>query len=222
MTALLRYQISLMLRSQRWLPPLLLYGIVLVVGVRAGEPILDSLGFAAAALLPVTAWLVRICVAQEPAAARAVTAAATGTPRAHLASLLAATVFAGVLGTVGTLIVTMISKPENADHTVEVDRLPAGAAGLLTAAVCLLLGAAVGALCGRPVLRGRGWSLAATALVALLALVTSGSPAKYAVTALVTGSRTGAVPVPGLPLAAALLVAAVAAAVACVLAALRG
>ncbi|KIF77386.1 ABC transporter [Streptomyces sp. 150FB] len=222
MTALLRYQIALLLRSQRWLPPVVLFGIFLGVGVRSGQPILDSLGYQAAALLPVTAWLVRIAVTQEPEAARDVTAAASGTHRVHIAALLAAAVCAGVLGTVATVVVTLISEPMNVDHTVEVSLPAAGAAGLLAAAVCLLLGAAAGALCNRPLVRGRGLSMGATALVALLALVATGSPAKYAVSGLVKGSITGAVPLPVLPLAAAALVAVAAAAVATVLGALRG
>ncbi|QHY98984.1 hypothetical protein SSPS47_28170 [Streptomyces sp. S4.7] len=78
MTALFRYHTAMLLRSQRWLPPVLLCAIFLAVGVRSGEPVLDSLGVAAAALLPVAAWLVRICVTQEPDAARVVTAAASG------------------------------------------------------------------------------------------------------------------------------------------------
>ncbi|MYX58889.1 ABC transporter, partial [Streptomyces sp. SID8382] len=62
MTALLRYQAALLVRSHRWLPPLLLYGAFLGIGVQTGQPILDSLGYAAAALLPVAAWLVRVGV----------------------------------------------------------------------------------------------------------------------------------------------------------------
>lgn len=222
MTALFRYHTAMLLRSQRWLPPVLLYGIFLAVGVQGGEPVLDSLGVAAAALLPVTAWLVRICVTQEPDAARAVTAAAAGMPRAHLAALLAATACAGALGVAGTVVVTAVSDPKSADHLVDVAPLPAGAAGLLAALVCALTGATVGALFSRPLLRARGWSLAAVALFTLLALVTTGSPAKAAVSGLVTGSRTGVIHPPGLPLAAAVLVAAVAAAVVCVLGVRRG
>ncbi|NED90862.1 ABC transporter, partial [Streptomyces sp. SID11233] len=67
MTALVRYQAALLLRSQHWLAPVLLYLAFLGVGIRPGQPVLDSLGYAAAGLLPVTAWLVRICVGQEPA-----------------------------------------------------------------------------------------------------------------------------------------------------------
>ncbi|MER6614453.1 ABC transporter [Streptomyces xantholiticus] len=219
MTALLGYHLALLLRSQRWLPPVLLYLAALAVGVLGGGPVLDSLGWTAAGLLPVTAWLVRICATQEPPAARSVTAAAAGARRAHLASLLVAAVFAAVLGTVAVAVVALISDPSSADHRVAVPRLPAAAAGTLAAAVCVLLGTAVGALCTRPLLHARGWSLAATAL---FALVTSGSPAKYAVTALVTGSRTGTVTWPLLSLLMAALTAAAAAGLASALAPLRG
>ncbi|NSC24468.1 ABC transporter, partial [Streptomyces albus subsp. chlorinus] len=65
--ALTLYHLALLARSQRWAAPLLLYAGLLAVGVRAGQPLLDSLGFAAAVLLPTTAWLVRICVTAEPA-----------------------------------------------------------------------------------------------------------------------------------------------------------
>ncbi|HBF78650.1 MAG TPA: ABC transporter ATP-binding protein, partial [Streptomyces sp.] len=89
---------------------------------------------------------------------------------------------------------------------------PAAFAGLLAAACCALLGTAVGALRARPVLHRRGWSLAATVLGVLLALVTDGSPAGRAVTGLVSGSRDGTVRVPLLASAGAVLVAAAVAA----------
>ncbi|MFI6724770.1 ABC transporter [Streptomyces atratus] len=222
MTALLRYQTALLIRSQRWLAPVLLYAAFLGIGVQSGQPVLDSLGYAAAGLLPVTAWLVQLCVNQEPPAARTVTAAVAGSPRVHLASLLAALGCAGLLGAAATLMVLLISKPASADNAVRVPLLPAGLAGLLAAVCCVLLGAAVGALCTRPLLHRRGWSVATTVLAALLALVTSGSPANHAVTGLVTGSRTGTVHVPLLPLVAAAALAAAVAALACKLTSLRG
>ncbi|MFE3901090.1 ABC transporter [Streptomyces sp. NPDC059153] len=222
MTALLRYQTALLIRSQRWLAPVLLYAAFLGIGVQSGQPVLDSLGYAAAGLLPVTAWLVQLCVDQEPPAARTVTAAVAGSPRVHLASLLAAVGCAGLLGAVATSIVLLISKPVSADNAVRVPLLPAGLVGLLAAVCCVLLGAAVGALCTRPLLHRRGWSVATTVLAALLALVTSGSPANHAVTGLVTGSQTGTVHVPLLPLVAAAAIAAAVAALACRLTSLRG
>ncbi|MGY1496646.1 ABC transporter [Streptomyces sp. QTS52] len=221
MTALLRYQAALLVRSQRWLPPFILYAVFLGVGVQGGQPVLDSLGYAAAAVLPVAAWLVRICAGNEPPAARAAVAAAVGPGRAHLACLLVALSAAAALGTVATVAVTLISDPASADHRIRVEPLPAGAAGLLTALACALLGTAVGALTTWQLLRSPGRAVPAMMLGALLAMVVTGSPAKSAITSLVTGSRSGTIPVPLLPLAAAALLTVTATAVACALTARR-
>ncbi|MFD9029961.1 ABC transporter [Streptomyces sp. NPDC059567] len=207
MTALLRYRTDLLLRSQRWLAPLLLYAVFLGVGVRTGEPVLGALGYTAAALLPVTAWIVRICLNQEPPAARDVVAAAAGRERAHLAAVLAALACAALLGVVAVLGVTAVSDLRR------VDPFEAGSSGLLATVVCVLTGAAVGALTTRPLVRSRGWSLAALVLGSLLALVTTGSPAQAAVQAMITGSRTATVTMPWLALAGALALVAAAAAV---------
>jgi hypothetical protein len=115
-----------------------------------------------------------------------------------------------------------MSEASSTDHQTAVPRLHAAAAGLLAALVCALVGAAAGALCTWPVLRSTGWSVTATALAALLLLVTSGSPAHSAVYGLVTGSRTGTVHLPLLPLAAALALVAASAAAVCRLTARRG
>ncbi|MEV3991527.1 ABC transporter [Streptomyces sp. NPDC049837] len=221
MTALLRYQTALLLRSQRWLPPVLLYVAFLAIGIRSGEPVLGALGYASAPLLPVTAWLVRTCLNQEPPAARDVAAAAAGRTRVHLAAILAGTLGATVPGVAAVLVVTAASAPVGADGRTGVPLPSAALAGLATAGVCVLLGAAVGALLTRPLLPGRAWSTAAVMAAVLLALVTTGSPANHALTALVTGNRTGAVPLPLLPLAAAAVLAAAATALACRLTAVR-
>ncbi|PNG92221.1 ABC transporter [Streptomyces malaysiensis] len=221
MTALLRYQAALLVRSHRWLPPLLLYGAFLGIGVQTGQPILDSLGYAAAALLPVAAWLVRVGVTQEPAAARDCAAAALGPGRVHLASVLTGLGAALVLGTAGTLFVAAVSDPHTADHRQEVPVPEATVAGLLAAVACALLGTAVGALCNRPLLRRPGWAIPSTMLAALLVSVAGASPANAAVSGLVDGSHSGAVPMPLLPLALAGAAAAGATALACVLSSRR-
>ncbi|MGW7425484.1 ABC transporter [Streptomyces sp. NPDC054813] len=217
MTALLRYQTALLLRSQRWLPPVILYAVFLGVGVQSGQPVLDSLGYTAAALLPVAAWLVRICVTGEPSAARACVTAARGPARAHLAALLTALAAAALLGTAATLIVTVISRHATNDHRLAVPPLGAGAAGLFATLACALLGSAVGALTNRPLLRSPGRAVPTMLLAALLAVVVAGSPAHAAVSNLVSGSESGRVPVSPLPLAAAALLTAAAFTVACVL-----
>ncbi|AJF67854.1 ABC transporter [Streptomyces vietnamensis] len=208
MTALLRYQSGLLLRSQRWLAPLLLYAAFIGVGVQAGEPVLGALGFSAAALLPVSAWTVRICLTQEPPAARGVVAAAAGRGRAHLAALLTGAAWPVLVGTVAVLAVTAIADRRGVTVPAAVS------AGLLAASACALTGAVVGALASRPFVRAPGWSLAALVLGSLLALVTTGSPAKYAMTALVTGARTTTADPPWLACAGALLLAAATAALA--------
>jgi hypothetical protein len=219
---LLRYQAALLLRSQRWLPPVILYAVFLAVGVQTGQPVLDSLGYAAAAVLPVAAWFVRICATNEPPAARSCVGAAGGPARAHLACLLTAFGAAGLLGAVATVVVTVVSDPASTDHRTPVPAVPAGGAGLLAALVCALLGTAVGALTTWPLLRSAGRAVPATLLGAVLALVVTGSPARAAISDLVTGSQAGTVPVPLLPLIGAGAVAAAAIAVACALTTRRG
>ncbi|WP_411109779.1 ABC transporter [Streptomyces sp. c-19] len=209
MTALLRYQTGLLIRSQRWLAPLLLYAAVLGVGVTMGEPVLGALGVTAAALLPVTAWSVRICLTHEPPAARSVVAAAAGRGRAHLAALLTGTGLSALVGVVAVLVVTAFSDRRG------VTALAASTTGLLAALACALTGAAVGALASRPFVPAPGWSLAALVLGSLLALVTTGSPAKHAVTALITGARTLTATPPWLACAAAVVLAAAVALCAC-------
>ncbi|MFG2229687.1 ABC transporter [Streptomyces sp. NPDC048723] len=183
MTALLRYQGALLLRSQRWLAPLITYAAFVAVGIRPGDPVLDSLGFTAAGLVPATAWLVRICVGVEPDAARACTAAAAGPVRVHAAALLTASAAALV-------------------------------AGAAAAAVALLTGERAGAgpgaaaLCSRPLVRRRGYAVLAGTLGSLLALVLAVSPARGAISALVTAGRSGTVPLPLTALAGALVLAA--------------
>ncbi|MEV0319411.1 ABC transporter [Streptomyces sp. NPDC050658] len=222
MNALLHYQSALLLRSQRWLAPVILYAVFLAVGVQGGQPILDSLAYAAAALLPVAAWLVRICVTNEPPAARSCTAAAAGPRRAQLAPLLSAFLAAALLGAVATLVVAVISDAASTDQRTAVNRIAASGTGLLAMLVCALLGTAIGAVTNWPLLRSPGRAIPVLLLASLLALVTTGSPAKAVLTELVGGSRDGVVPVPLLPVAAAGALAVVAVGTACGLASRRG
>lgn len=222
MRALLGYHTALLLRSHRWMPPLLLYGAFLAIGVQWGQPLLDGLGYAAAALLPAAAWLVRVCVDSEPPAARYCTAAAAGPARAHLSAVLAALLVTVVLGAAGAAYVLAVSDPRSSGGQVAVPMGPAAVAGALAALTCALFGTAVGALCNRPVLCNSGVAVPAGLLAALLVLVVGGSPANAAVTGLVTGSQTGTVTVPWLPAAASLAASAAAVWFACRQASRRG
>lgn len=221
MTALLAYQSALLLRSQRWLPPVILYAAFLAIGVRSGQPVLDSQGFAAIAVLPVTAWFVRICATNEPPAARSCTAAAAGPARAHLAGLLTAALAAVLVGVAGALVVALISDPTSTDGRTAIAMGPALAAGLLATLVCAALGAGIGAVTTRPVLRGTARSVPVMLVATVVALVTAGSPARAAVSTLTAGSQSGVVSLPALPLLAAVLLAGAAATAACAMSARR-
>ncbi len=208
--ALFRYQADLLLRSHRWLAPLVFYGAVMGIGVAGGEPLLGSLGYAAALLVPVAAWMVRVCVTNEPPAARACVASAVGPARAQRGALRTALAASSVLGAAGTAVVTAISGPHSDDMRIAVPVAAAALAGLMAAAISVLLGTAVGALTNPPLLRGTGWSMLGSGLGAGAVLLVAGSPAQAAVTGLVTGSRTGAVHFPVLALPVAAVLAAVA------------
>lgn len=216
MTALLRYQGALLLRSQRWLAPLVVYAAFVAVGIRPGDPVPDSLGFAAAGVVPVAVWLVRICVTNEPAAARDCAAAAAGPVRVHAAALLTALAGALLAGTAGAAAALLLGDRAGPGLA------PAVLAGAAALAACALTGAAVGALCSRPLVRRRGYAVLAGTLGSVLAWVLAFSPARGAVSALVTAGRSDTVPLPLTALLGALALAAGAGAVACLLAARRG
>jgi hypothetical protein len=206
MTALLRYQAALLLRTYRWLPPLVLYVVLLGVGLSAGQPVLDSLGLAAAALLPAAVWLARGGLTAEPPAARACVAAAAGPGRAQLAAAAVALAATTLLGATGVAVVAAFGDRHTNDGRHLVALGPALADGLLTVLVCALLGTAIGVLAAPPMLRRPGWASMAGAAGALLVLVTTGSPANAAVRGLVGGSNTGHVALPLWQLGAAALV----------------
>lgn len=207
MGALVRYQLALLLRSQRWLAPLLLYAGLLSVGVRPGEPLLDSLGLVAALLLPPAAWLVRICVTSEPDAARHCASAAAGPTRAHLAAVAAGGVFAAVLGCAGVGVVVAISAPKTTNGTASVPVAMATVAGLCAVLTCVFAGVAVGTLCNRPLVRSPGRAVSTTLLGTILTLALGASPANAAVTGLVRASSEGTPHAPWFPLLTALALA---------------
>ncbi|MEU3467593.1 ABC transporter [Streptomyces sp. NPDC006687] len=218
MTALLRYQGALLLRSQRWLAPFAVYAAFVAIGVRPGDRTLDSLGYAAAGLVPLTAWLVRICVTAEPPAARACAAAAAGPSRVRAAALLTglgAALLTGVLAAAYTLLAGDLG-----GHAAG----PAVLAGAGAVAVCALTGAAVGAVWSPPLVAGRGFAVLGAAVCSLLAWVAPFSPARAAVSVLIGAARAGAAE-PALSPAApagALLLAGAAGAAACLASARRG
>lgn len=182
---LLRYHAALALRSQRWLPPFLLFAFLLLAGRVGGQQYGDSLGWCAAVLVPVCAWLTRAVASAEPDAAAAVVAAVVG-PRAARASALTVGLGGGVLlGAVGAAFEVVASSPPTGPHA------PTGvviADGLVAVLAGVLAGTAVGAL---PV-RGRAAGTLTLTGVSLGLLVVSVSPVNAAVRQTFTSQRSDA------------------------------
>jgi len=186
MIALLRYQTAILLRSHRWIFPLIAYGLLVAAGATSPAPgsallaaqstqLAQGLDWSAAMLVPVVAFLTRSMLTAEPDAARACVAAA-GPARAQLAALLTALGGGIVLGLGGACLTPFITGTAAA----AVAHPEIFAAGLLTAVVCLLVGSAVGALCNPPLLRHPGAAMLATLAAAIFALASDVSPASAA------------------------------------------
>ncbi|MFF7247294.1 ABC transporter [Embleya sp. NPDC008237] len=176
-SAVVRYQAALVLRSHRWVPPALVYAAVMAIGAAGGDPLLASFGWAAAAIMPIAVWLTRVSVTVEPAAARHTTSAAVGPGRAHLAALLIALVLTCVLAALCTAAL-VASTDRIANHATHgVSRGEAIAAGAVAQLVTILAGVAIGALTNRPLMRRPAYAVPLAALATLTALVVTGSPA---------------------------------------------
>jgi hypothetical protein len=186
--ALLRYQAAILLRSHRWVLPLIAYGMLILVGFAASTPLAEGMDWSAAMLVPLVALLTRSMLTAEPDAARACVAAAAGPIRAQLAALVTALGAGAVLAIAGACfeVATDQSVAKNPLPGV-VSKISATAAhpqilaaGLGTAVVCLLVGSAAGALCNPPLLRHPGLAILSTLAAAVFALASDISPASAA------------------------------------------
>jgi uncharacterized membrane protein YidH (DUF202 family) len=185
--ALTRYQIALLLRSHRWIPPLVLYGFT-VVGLGAesapqGGGLGGGLSWSALMLVPTVAWLTRSMLTAEPGAARACVAAGGGPRRAQLAALVASLVVGGILaiGGFGWALANG-GVLRNKANTIELGAtLSLLAGGLVAALICLLVGSAIGALCNPPMIRQSAAAMLTTTGAVVAALAWNMSPANAAV-----------------------------------------
>ena len=210
MIALVRYELALLARSQRWIPPLVLYvlGVVGLGGTSGGshpQSVGEALRWSALMLVPVVAWLTRSALTGEPDAARACVAAAAGPRRAQVAALTAALAAGMVIAVAGIAWAMTLGAWGK-------DWLAGLGFGLGAVITCLLVGSAVGTACNPPLIRRPGMAMLSTAVLAILALESGASPANAAVT--VAGGGVPGMPGHGwpigLPLAAAVGLAAAA------------
>lgn len=230
MTALIRYQVSLLLRSHRWIPAAVIYVIgVFGLGgvggpaVARGAGLAQGLSWSALMLVPTVAWLSRAALTAEPPAARSCVAAAGGPRRAQLAALGAALGLGIIFAIIGICWEIITAGLVRAPHT---NTMLIGATfsdlgrGAGAALICLLVGSAIGALCNPPVITRPAASMLASTAAVVLGLVWSVSPANAAVRT-GYGSTSGSWPA-GLPVIAAIALLVVAWGISALVAARRG
>lgn len=187
MIALLRYQAAILLRSHRWIFPVIAYVALVAAGAgEGGTPLSEGLGWSAAMLVPVVAFGTRSMLTAEPDAARACVAAAAGPVRSQLAALLTALGGGVLLAIAGACVAVPTSEsvrrnplsPGPAEKISAIAAHPGVLlAGLATAGVCLLVASAIGALFNPPVLRHPGVAVLATLAAAIVAIASDVSPA---------------------------------------------
>ena len=103
MIGLLRYQSAILLRSHRWIFPLIAYGLLIAVGAAGSTSLAETLDWSGAMLVPVVAFLTRGMLTAEPDAARACVSAAASPIRAQLATLIVPLGGGAVLGVAATV-----------------------------------------------------------------------------------------------------------------------
>jgi len=154
-TALLRYQAAILLRSHRWIFPLIGYALLITVGAAGSTSLAETLDWSGAMLVPVVAFLTRAMLTAEPDAARACVAAAAGAVVAQFATLIVPLGGGALLGVVAVVFDVLTAEaaaraPESGlagKVTAAAGHPGIVAGGLLIAVICVLVGSAVGALC---------------------------------------------------------------------------
>jgi hypothetical protein len=151
-SALIRYVWIDTLRSQRWVAPILCFGAIeAIVCVQSGS-VLPTYATMAAVLLFIATWLSIVTINNEDPIQQSITVVCAGSQAGvRTAKVTVAFLVAAVLGIVGTIGPPLASS----SRTTATDALAGISAQLLTA----LAGVALGALCSRPLMTRRAWSV---------------------------------------------------------------
>jgi hypothetical protein len=198
--AIVRYYVALFARSQRWLPPVLLYAGALAIQAGGGDYTADSFGYSSALLLPTVGWSTRALLTSEPEQARDITASVHGPAAARIGALSAAACFGLMFAAVGA-VVAIVSGRGSAtagSWAATAGTAQTVACGAAVEILCVGLGTAAGAVGAPPVITPNGWSILVTAFVALGFGFAPFSPANQSIRALIGTSKA----VPGVLLTA--------------------
>jgi hypothetical protein len=211
MTALLYYTLRDFVRSHRFLPPLIVFGVVFAVLYAVHPtPVLSSYGATALSMYPLGAWYTAVLLGAEDPVQRQVTIVnIRSAVRTHLAKVLTAGLLVSPLVLVALLVPAALGFLELPAHQT---LLPYLGVGLLAHGTAALTGVALGLLWSPPMVQRTGYTLGGILLCLVLTIPFSHlAPPLTATRAMRDGAPPGAVAADLLPsLLGALAFAAVA------------
>ena len=181
MTALVRYLLADMLRTQRWVAPMLTYlAVLMIIGPPTG-PVLPTYAMAAAALVPIGMWTTVVVFGSEEPAQAAITMSVTGGfhrvwPAKVLASLLSTLVL-------GYASLTWLTVTNNQYEHVGI--------GFVDYTMTALAGVAFGALISRPIMTKISWTALLGVGICLAQLLVRQAPPVNAMIDLYADSTPG-------------------------------
>lgn len=172
MIALVRYVSRDTLRSQRWVAPLLCFAAIdAVIGVQTGS-VLPSYAIGAAVLLFIATWLTVVIINNEDPIQQSITEVCAGSQtKVRISKLAVSLLIAVILGVLGMVAPTIVSSSPTTGKEV--------IAGICAQIITALMGVTFGAICSRPILRRRSWSVLLGVLLGMATvLIPHGPPTR--------------------------------------------
>jgi hypothetical protein len=172
MIALVRYVARDAFRSHRWAAPLLCFGVIdAIISAQSGS-VLPSYAIGAAALLFITTWLTVVIINNEDPIQQSITeVCAASQTKVRVSKLVVSFLTAVVLGVLGMIAPTIISGSSPTIKEV--------IAGISAQVITAVMGVAFGAICSRPIIRRRSWSVLLGVLLGLATvLIPHGPPTR--------------------------------------------
>jgi hypothetical protein len=172
MIALVRYVGRDTLRSQRWVAPLVCFGAIdAIIGAQSGS-VLPSYAIGAAALLFITTWLTVVIVNNEDPIQQSITEVCAGSQtKVRVSKLEVSLLIAVPLGVLGMIAPTVVSTSKTTITEI--------IAGICAQIITAVMGVTFGALCSRPIIRRKSWSVLLGVLLGMATvLIPHGPPTR--------------------------------------------
>ncbi|MBX6356017.1 MAG: hypothetical protein IRZ05_09215 [Micromonosporaceae bacterium] len=193
MTALVQYILRDFIRSHRFLPPLIVFGVAFATLYAVHPtPVLSSYGATALSMYPLAAWYTAVLLRAEDPIQRQITIVNSGSSaRTHLAKVLTAGLLASPLILAALLLPAALGFLKLPEHQT---LLPYLGVGLLAHATAALTGVALGLLWSPPMVQRTGYTFGGILLCLVLTVPLNRlAPPLTATRAMNDGTPPGAV-----------------------------